>query len=84
MTREKGEDYYSSLHPKEIDMDPSQFVLAKDRKTIMRVSVFIPPYFSRQTGMHIGLYGQIELNSSFGSFIKGISYQGKVDPGQWK
>ncbi len=84
MIRGKGEAYYSSLQPKEIDMYPSEFALAKDSKTVMRVNVFIPPYFSREVRMYIDLYGQIELNSSFGSFIKGISYQGWVDPGQWK
>ena len=80
----KGEDYYSSLQPREIDMYPSKFVLAKDSKTVMRFNVFIPPYFSREDRLYIDLCGQIELNSSFGSFIRDISYQGWVDPNQWK
>ena len=54
----EGEDYYNSLQPKEIDMYPSGFVLRKDTKTVMRVNIFIPPYFSREDRTYMTYMGK--------------------------
>ena len=85
ITWEKTENYYEKVTMKEVETYHTEFKFKKDEKGCIKLSIFIPPYVSRNETIYIDLVGCINLRSSFGSFKKEIyDTDIQVDKKMWE